>query len=87
MNEFKKGDRVAHNKYGIGTLVHIDYSGGAPFAVEFDNYNEDLHTLGLHGAPEVKDGHGFWCDLYEVVLVSSPASKADFYEAFMKAWL
>lgn len=64
--EFKVGDRVKHDKYGVGIIKEIDSNKvHYKYAVEFDevNYN-DLHICeGL-----CKRFHGWWCGANEITL-------------------
>lgn len=66
----KVGDRVRHKKYGDGTVFYEDKGKAPHAAVCFDKKNEELHDLGLYGAPRVKDGHGLWCKEEELTLIN-----------------
>ncbi|HHX68770.1 MAG TPA: hypothetical protein GX708_12050, partial [Gallicola sp.] len=66
--KFKVGDKVKHNKYGFGKIISFDVYYNR-YAVEFETFNEDLHNLGIDGAPKVKDGHGWWCEECDLELV------------------
>jgi hypothetical protein len=68
--KFKVGDKVKHKDFGVGEIVYIDKKATVmPYAVQFETFNEDLHDLGILGAPKIKSGHGWWCEEGELKLV------------------
>jgi hypothetical protein len=68
--KFKIGDKVKHKVFGVGKIVHInEYESEIPYAVEFKTFNENLHNLGIGGAPKVKNYHGWWCKECDLELV------------------
>ena len=68
--KFKVGDKIKHKEFGIGKIVYINEEEvERPYAVRFETFNEYLHNLGIYGAPEVKNGHGWWCEECELELV------------------
>ena len=64
--KFKVGDKVKHKDFGFGKIVYINEKleelGENRYAVQFETFNKNLHDLGICGAPEVKMGHGWWCE-------------------------
>lgn len=62
---FKVGDRVKHDRFGVGVVKNISTNVKCCFyAIEFDETNRDFHTCG----GSCRDNHGYWCDADELVL-------------------
>lgn len=69
--KFKIGDRVKHDRWGVGTVVYVDRD--ATYAVEFDKANSCCHSCLGH----TKADHGRWCDDDDIEAYVAPKFKKD----------
>jgi hypothetical protein len=67
LSMFKLGDRVVHDKYGLGTVRSIAkvWENDDNVGVEFDNAHENLHN-GNHNGFSCPDNHGYYVHNYEL---------------------
>lgn len=70
----KAGNRVAHEDFGLGTVLYVDYEC---IAVEFDRSNFQFHSFKFHKETTEEtwmDGmledHGYWVHKDELSLVN-----------------
>ena len=67
--KFKIGDRVKHDRWGVGTVVYVDRDD--TYAVEFDKANSCCHSCLGH----TKADHGRWCDDNDIEAYVAPKFK------------